>query len=134
MPPPRTCTDLTELLPTIFFGHFNQINPLTGQSGVAPAQNANMTSNIHTIAATSNAATIRMRHHSPAGADLTVICPNSYNWGHLDLSVAANYNKTEVTRIKQPEAQLAPQSLIDATAISDLETASPLSRTIAGAL
>jgi iron complex outermembrane receptor protein len=68
------------------------------------------------------------------GADLTLIYPNSYNWGRLDLSLAANYNKTEVTRVRPPPPQLAPQALFDATAISDLETAAPRSRAIVGAL
>jgi iron complex outermembrane recepter protein len=68
------------------------------------------------------------------GADLTLTNPNTFSWGRLDLSLAANYNKTEVTKIRPPPAQLAPQGLFDATAISDLETTSPRARTIFGAL
>lgn len=68
------------------------------------------------------------------GVDLALLYPNSYDWGRLDLSLAANYNKTEVTSIAPTPAPLVPQALFDATAISDLETASPRSRTIFGAL
>ncbi|MES2163855.1 MAG: TonB-dependent receptor [Pseudomonadota bacterium] len=54
--------------------------------------------------------------------------------GKVDWSVAANYNKVEVTKINQAPTQLLPQTLLDQTAISDLETASPKVRINLGAL
>jgi iron complex outermembrane receptor protein len=54
--------------------------------------------------------------------------------GKVDWSLAANYNKVEVIKINQAPAQLRPQTLLDATAISDLETASPRVRVNLGAL
>jgi iron complex outermembrane receptor protein len=67
------------------------------------------------------------------GADLVVSFPADYSFGHIDWSLAANYNKTEITHIAASPAELAPQSLFDKTAISDLETASPKYRTLLGA-
>jgi iron complex outermembrane receptor protein len=52
----------------------------------------------------------------------------------VDWSLAANYNKVQVIKINQAPAQLQPQTLLDATAISDLETASPRVRVNLGAL
>jgi iron complex outermembrane receptor protein len=54
--------------------------------------------------------------------------------GKVDWSLAANYNKVQVIKINQAPAQLQPQTLLDATAISDLETASPRVRLNLGAL
>ncbi|MYN41543.1 TonB-dependent receptor [Duganella sp. FT109W] len=54
--------------------------------------------------------------------------------GSVDWSIAANYNKVEVTKVNQVPAQLLPQTLLDRTAISDLETASPKMRVNLGAL
>jgi iron complex outermembrane receptor protein len=54
--------------------------------------------------------------------------------GSVDWSIAANYNKVEVIKINQVPAQLLPQTLLDRTAISDLETASPKVRVNLGAL
>ncbi|NYE63377.1 iron complex outermembrane receptor protein [Duganella sp. 1224] len=54
--------------------------------------------------------------------------------GAVDWSIAANYNKVEVTKLNQVPAQLLPQTLLDKTAISDLETASPKLRVNLGAL
>jgi iron complex outermembrane receptor protein len=54
--------------------------------------------------------------------------------GRVDWSVAANYNKVEVTKINQSPTQLKPQTLLDKTAIADLETASPKLRVNLGAL
>jgi iron complex outermembrane receptor protein len=54
--------------------------------------------------------------------------------GRVDWSLAANYNKVQVIRINQAPAQLQPQTLLDRTAISDLETASPRMRLNVGAL
>jgi iron complex outermembrane receptor protein len=54
--------------------------------------------------------------------------------GRVDWSLAANYNKVQVIKINQAPAQLQPQTLLDATAISDLETASPRMRVNLGAM
>lgn len=59
------------------------------------------------------------------GVDLVLSYPAAYSWGNVDYSASANYNKTKVTKINASPAQLGGQSLFDATAISDLETASP---------
>ena len=59
---------------------------------------------------------------------------NYGGWGKVDWSVAANYNKVEVTKVNQAPAQLLPQTLLDPIAISDLETASPKMRLNLGAL
>jgi iron complex outermembrane receptor protein len=67
------------------------------------------------------------------GVDLVTTLPSEFSFGHVDWSVSANYNKTEVTDIAPTPAQLAPQPFFDKTAISDLETASPKYRTMLGA-
>jgi iron complex outermembrane receptor protein len=67
------------------------------------------------------------------GADLVVTYPTEYRFGRIDWSMAANYNETKVTDIAPTPAQLAPQLFFDATAISDLEDASPKYRTVLGA-
>jgi len=54
--------------------------------------------------------------------------------GRVDWSAAANYNRVEVIKINQAPLQLQPQTLLDATAISHLETASPRVRVNLGAL
>jgi len=54
--------------------------------------------------------------------------------GKVDWSLAANWNKVEVIKVNQAPVQLQPQTLLDATAISDLETASPRVRVNLGAL
>jgi iron complex outermembrane receptor protein len=54
--------------------------------------------------------------------------------GRVDWSLAANYNKTQVIKINQAPVELRPQTLLDATAISDIETASPRVRVNLGAL
>jgi iron complex outermembrane receptor protein len=60
------------------------------------------------------------------GAEMVVTYSDDYGMlGSVAWSLAANYNDTEVTRIKPAPAQLAPQGLFDAAAIADLETASP---------
>ena len=55
-------------------------------------------------------------------------------YGRVDWSLAANYNRVEVIKINQAPSQLQPQTLLDATAISHLETASPRVRVNLGAL
>ncbi|MDP3294358.1 MAG: TonB-dependent receptor [Nevskia sp.] len=59
------------------------------------------------------------------GVDLVLSYPANYVWGAVDWSASANYNKTKVTKINASPAQLGGQSLFDAVALSDLETASP---------
>jgi iron complex outermembrane receptor protein len=54
--------------------------------------------------------------------------------GRVDWSLAANYNKTQVIKINQAPTELQPQTLLDKTAISDIETASPRVRVNLGAL
>jgi iron complex outermembrane receptor protein len=54
--------------------------------------------------------------------------------GKVDWSLAANYNKVQVIKINQAPRQLQPQTLLDRTAISDIETASPRARVNLGAL
>jgi iron complex outermembrane receptor protein len=65
---------------------------------------------------------------------VTTLNENYGTAGKVDWSIAANYNKVEVTKINQAPAQLLPQTLLDKTAISDLETASPKVRINLGAL
>jgi iron complex outermembrane recepter protein len=68
------------------------------------------------------------------GAELVVAFDTAFdNLGTIDWSIAANYNHTKVTRIKEPPAQLAPQSLFNKRAISELETAFPEYRLVLGA-
>jgi iron complex outermembrane receptor protein len=54
--------------------------------------------------------------------------------GKVDWSLAANYNRVQVIKINQAPVQLQPQTLLDRTAISDIETASPRVRVNLGAL
>ncbi|MYM21118.1 TonB-dependent receptor [Duganella sp. FT135W] len=65
---------------------------------------------------------------------VTTINSNYGTSGKVDWSIAANYNKVEVTKINQAPSQLLPQTLLDQAAISDLETASPKLRMNLGAL
>ena len=67
------------------------------------------------------------------GADLLVTLPTELGFGRIDWSFSANYNKTEVTDIAPTPAPLQPQTFFDATAISNLETASPKYRGVLGA-
>jgi iron complex outermembrane receptor protein len=69
------------------------------------------------------------------GVEFVATLASSYGaYGKVDWSAAANYNKVEVTKINQAPLQLRPQTLLDATAISDIETASPKMRVNLGAL
>jgi iron complex outermembrane receptor protein len=68
------------------------------------------------------------------GADLTLSYPTDYKWGHVDWSIGANYNETEVTEIKSTPEPLVPQSFYSRTALSNLETASPKYRAVLGAV
>ncbi len=67
------------------------------------------------------------------GAEVVLTYSDDYRFGQVDWSLAANYNDTEVTRIKDAPPQLAPQGLFDPTAIADLETAFPKYRAVLGA-
>ena len=78
----------------------------------------------------SNAVNTRSR-----GLEFVATLASSYGaYGKVDWSAAANYNKVEVTKINQAPLQLRPQTLLDATAISHIETASPKMRVNLGAL
>jgi iron complex outermembrane receptor protein len=78
----------------------------------------------------SNAVNTRSR-----GLEFVATLNSSYGgYGKVDWSLAANWNKVEVIKVNQAPAQLQPQTLLDATAISDLETASPRVRVNLGAL
>jgi iron complex outermembrane receptor protein len=69
------------------------------------------------------------------GLEFVATLASSYGeYGKVDWSAAANYNKTEVIKINQAPAQLQPQTLLDASAIADIETASPKVRLNLGAL
>ncbi|HEX7761238.1 MAG TPA: TonB-dependent receptor [Caulobacteraceae bacterium] len=54
--------------------------------------------------------------------------------GHVDWTVAANYNTTTITRMAATPTQIAGQSLFDRTAISYMTTASPKAKVGVGAL
>ncbi|KQQ32959.1 outer membrane receptor protein [Duganella sp. Leaf126] len=78
----------------------------------------------------SNAVNTRSR-----GLEFVATLNESYGtYGRVDWSAAANYNKVEVTKINQAPTELVPQTLLDKTAISNLETASPKLRLNLGAL
>jgi iron complex outermembrane receptor protein len=59
------------------------------------------------------------------GADLVFNFPNDYVFGHVNWSVGAEFNQTEVTRVPGTPAQLVGLSLYNSTALSDITTASP---------
>jgi iron complex outermembrane receptor protein len=72
----------------------------------------------------SNAINTRSR-----GLEFVATMASNYGqYGRVDWSAAANYNEVKVTRINQAPVQLRPQLLLDATAISHIETASPKMR------
>ncbi|WP_366515002.1 TonB-dependent receptor plug domain-containing protein [Solimonas terrae] len=62
------------------------------------------------------------------GVDMVLSLPTTYDWGHVDWTLSGNYNKTKVTKVNDSPTELGGQPLYDATAIADLETASPLFR------
>ena len=59
------------------------------------------------------------------GADLAFTLPASYRWGEVTYGVAGTYNATQVIRIRPTPAELGETTLFDATALSDVSTASP---------
>ena len=68
---------------------------------------------------------------------LEIVYSNYSNFsemGRVDWSAAANYNQVKLIKVNQAPLQLRPQGLLDPTAISDLETASPSFRLNLGAL
>lgn len=67
------------------------------------------------------------------GVDLVMTYPTDFKLGHIDWFLSGNYNDTEVTSIAPAPAELAPQSLYDATALADLQTTSPKYRSVLGA-
>ena len=62
---------------------------------------------------------------STRGADLVLTFPSDYRLGRIDWSVGATFNRTQVTKVPATPAQLMGLTLYDATALSDLTTASP---------
>jgi iron complex outermembrane receptor protein len=69
------------------------------------------------------------------GLEFVATLASSYgDYGKVDWSAAANYNKVEVIKINQAPTQLQPQTLLDASAIADIETSSPEVRVNLGAL
>jgi iron complex outermembrane receptor protein len=71
------------------------------------------------------------------GAEVVVTWASDHGrLGHVDWSVAANYNRTKITRIKATPAVLAAsgQSLFDLVATSTLEDAAPRMKLVASAL
>ena len=78
----------------------------------------------------SNAVSTRNR-----GLDFVASLSSDFvDMGRVDWTVAANVNKVTVTKINLAPTQLQPQTLLDQTAISDLESASPKWRLNLGAL
>lgn len=78
----------------------------------------------------SNAVNTRSR-----GMEAVATMSSNYgSYGRVDWSAAANYNHVEVIKINQAPPELQPQTLLDETAISHLETASPRMRVNLGAL
>lgn len=62
---------------------------------------------------------------STDGADLVLSIPSDYSVGHVDWTVGATFNRTEITKVPTTPAELAGLTLYDATALSDLTTANP---------
>jgi iron complex outermembrane receptor protein len=59
------------------------------------------------------------------GADLVFNFPQDYAFGHINWSFGASFNQTDITKIPGTPAQLVGLTLYNATAVSDLTTASP---------
>ncbi len=63
---------------------------------------------------------------STRGADLVFNFPSDYAFGHIDWSLGATFNRTQITKVPAAPAQLGGAStLYDATAVSGLTAASP---------
>jgi len=59
------------------------------------------------------------------GADLVFNFPADYPVGHINWSVAADFNQTVITRVPGTPAQLVGLTLYNSEALSDITTASP---------
>jgi iron complex outermembrane recepter protein len=59
------------------------------------------------------------------GGDFTFNFPVDYDLGHVNYSIGATYNETVITAIRATPPQLGTTPLFDATAMSELTTASP---------
>ncbi len=59
------------------------------------------------------------------GADLVFNFPNDYEFGHINWSVGAEFNQTDVTRVPGTPAELVGLTLYNAESLSDITTASP---------
>jgi iron complex outermembrane receptor protein len=59
------------------------------------------------------------------GADLVFNFPYDYGFAQIDYSIGATYNDTSITKPGTTPAPLVPNSLYDATAYSELTTATP---------
>ena len=59
------------------------------------------------------------------GADLAFMLPIASRWGDVTYGIAGTYNATVVTRIRPTPVELGETTLFDATALSDVSTASP---------
>jgi iron complex outermembrane recepter protein len=60
------------------------------------------------------------------GVDLVFDFPVTYDFGKIDYSIGATYNKTQITKLPSGLAAVPGQPLYDAQAVSDLTSASPL--------
>jgi iron complex outermembrane receptor protein len=69
------------------------------------------------------------------GVDFVLTRPDDFgDFGRVDWSLSGSYDSTVVTQVLAPPAQIAPQALLNETALSFLSTASPNYRIIVGAL
>jgi iron complex outermembrane receptor protein len=68
------------------------------------------------------------------GADLVFDFPFDYNFGKINWSIGATYNKTTITKYASTPAAMAPNTLYDQQAYSELATANPLYLINLGAL
>jgi iron complex outermembrane receptor protein len=68
------------------------------------------------------------------GVDFVLTRPDDFgDFGHVEWSLSASYDSTVITKVLAPPAQIAPQALLNETALSFLSTASPNYRIIANA-
>jgi iron complex outermembrane receptor protein len=93
----------------------NVLDPTVSQTGISIFTNAANTRN--------------------TGAEVVFSYGSNYgNYGRVDWSAAANYNKVKVTKINQAPAEVAPQVLLNQAAIAALEDSSPRARVNFGGL
>ena len=68
------------------------------------------------------------------GVDFVLTRPDNFGgFGHVEWSLSGSYDSTVITKVLTPPAQIAPQALLNETALSFLSTASPNYRIIVGA-